>query len=780
MKNILSEALIPIMIGIVSLLASVLLIKNPEKVPFEKLMPKKMSIKGKKVSAVIGGALAVSAIFLILHFVLNAFTIVNVEMPVIVIILVSVLAQLFILFGMTDKQKLAVIFRRVFCSALVVMLCEVFVFNLKSFTAEPQQKTANWYTCQLEGQYSINNDALDITGNISVVCEDMPQFTRAILCDIDQEQLKDALPFHIKVYQKDSNFSQEFQQVQSKYTMAFDRDVDFKISPYKELKAVKLSIEEVSKPINFKSIIFASAIPFSFSLIRFLVILLAVSLIIAVKELKLYNVEYDRSKISHRLLTQLVTLICTFSAFMFYYPSDTVSYEYEPETPPISDIYALTMDAFIKSSPWLDINADPKLEEVEDVYCRDLRDATGAPYNWDTAYYKGHYYCYFGVAPVLMVYFPYYWITGKIPTRTYVNSILSTLAVFFFCQLLLSIAKLTVKKIDLLLLLLLMPGAVFATGIHIAMNYGNIYFLPISSGILWLSLCLWLGIEGYCSKKMLSRNIKLALSGAALALTVASRPGIALCSLILAPFFISILARKDSKLSSKILNASCFLVPVMIGAGLIMYYNNLRFESPFSFGAEYQLTVSNINANKLRLSSLPPTIYHYFFERPKMRETFPFFELAYTNFLNYTSYLYISTIVGAFSIPFLAFGAVLLPFTFVKKENGTKKASALSINVFTVMCLVLSVIIAWIDFCLGGALSHYACDFLSILSICLFSVLLRANSEKSKCRYILSVIASVITPVMMIMILLPQRDGNLIAACPNMLDILEDLLVFWQ
>ena len=32
---------------------------------------------------------------------------------------------------------------------------------------------------------------------------------------------------------------------------------------------------------------------------------------------------------------------------------------------------------------------------------------------WDTAYYNGKYYCYFGILPVLVYYLPYYLLTGE-------------------------------------------------------------------------------------------------------------------------------------------------------------------------------------------------------------------------------------------------------------------------------------------------------------------------------------------------------------------------------
>ncbi len=61
------------------------------------------------------------------------------------------------------------------------------------------------------------------------------------------------------------------------------------------------------------------------------------------------------------------------------------------------------------------------LQNMDDPYDRGARDQlvkeTGENYLWDTAYYEGHYYVYFGVVPVLLFYLPFYLVTGRISLR---------------------------------------------------------------------------------------------------------------------------------------------------------------------------------------------------------------------------------------------------------------------------------------------------------------------------------------------------------------------------
>ena len=90
---------------------------------------------------------------------------------------------------------------------------------------------------------------------------------------------------------------------------------------------------------------------------------------------------------------------------------------------------------------------------------------------------------------------------------------------------------------------------------------------------------------------------------------------------------------------------------MMIGGIGLMWYNNARFGSPFDFGASYQLTVSDIHANKIHAAGFMPMLYHYIFQYPRPRCTFPFFEPQFYYLGNYGSYAYIADAVGALSFP---------------------------------------------------------------------------------------------------------------------------------
>lgn len=50
---------------------------------------------------------------------------------------------------------------------------------------------------------------------------------------------------------------------------------------------------------------------------------------------------------------------------------------------------------------------------MDNPYDTKRRKNLKVPSEWDTAYFEGKYYVYFGIAPVLFFYLPYYLITGQ-------------------------------------------------------------------------------------------------------------------------------------------------------------------------------------------------------------------------------------------------------------------------------------------------------------------------------------------------------------------------------
>ena len=84
------------------------------------------------------------------------------------------------------------------------------------------------------------------------------------------------------------------------------------------------------------------------------------------------------------------------------------------EIPEHRNQYEIMADSLLKGHIYMDYGeVDQKLIDMENPYDPDERDKLGVSYYWDHAFYKGKFYMYFGIAPVILNFIPYKIITGK-------------------------------------------------------------------------------------------------------------------------------------------------------------------------------------------------------------------------------------------------------------------------------------------------------------------------------------------------------------------------------
>jgi hypothetical protein len=86
-------------------------------------------------------------------------------------------------------------------------------------------------------------------------------------------------------------------------------------------------------------------------------------------------------------------------------PGAAGNYTYE------GDQYARTADAILHGHPWLDLPVVPELAKARNPYSLALRaqllSQGVTPIFWDHVFWGGHWYMYFGVLPVILLYLPY-------------------------------------------------------------------------------------------------------------------------------------------------------------------------------------------------------------------------------------------------------------------------------------------------------------------------------------------------------------------------------------
>ncbi len=677
---------------------------------------------------------------------------------------------------------------------------EFAVFNAKSIDFHYQEmqvpvqsmseyfsKTATEVEEVIEPEHHMfpEDDHVRVEANETKVrIDDVPPWTRAISFHMEQDA--DQRPFQVRVSIADDNFIDAPQISGTKLISTYEGDVAFSIAPYGTLNYVVAEFGMLTSPVRVFYLTAMSSVPYAFSVLRYLVLLVICGLILIIKEFGVQYMEYNSRSICQNICIGLVTIACVGSVFAFRNPNEEnisypVDFDVEEANP-----YEQTFDAFQKGQVWLDIWVDEKLETMDDaVYDRLSRDAVTIDYAWDRAYYNGKYYSYFGVVPVLVMYYPFYWIHQELPSLPTVCLTFGAPAVLFLCLAIVAMVRLYVKKPNFLILLASLPTATALCGVYYCLNYPSMYNAPVIASLCFLFMAWCFGFWGCLMKKPTPKFIFLFLAGVACVGCVGSRPTVIPCALMLAPAFVQILLNKEYKLNYKISQAIGFLVPVMIGAVGLMYYNYIRFDSPFNFGANYQLTVSNINANRVRLGVIPTAIFHYLLQLPVSKNVFPFYTYGFSALDNYQMYSYIEKNIGALVYPFLLLAVLLLPKAFKSHVLEGQNAGKIETSAFVICGYAFSVLILWADFCLGGVSVRYAQDFMGMLTVASIIVIMNVVTPERKYIYKGTFFCAMVTFVMIWLLQLHiSLEGRvvttLITIHPTWQEILENVFIFWE
>ena len=248
-------------------------------------------------------------------------------------------------------------------------------------------------------------------------------------------------------------------------------------------------------------------------------------------------------------------------------------------------------------------------------------------YKWDSAYYNGKYYMYFGVVPLALLHYPAKLIFHK--------DLSCYMVCFFFALLAVLGAYIIMEGINKRWLRNRAPFIVYALSLAILIFSSGIYYLcrspsfyvtaqtsAMAFGMLglgcWLNACR----EGKINK------IYLFSGSLFMAMTVGCRPNYVLYSFVFIPLFWDSLIKKlVQRDRDTVISALCVVLPYAVTAVLLMVYNYMRFDSPFDFGNNYQLTVYNMRYS-FNLNKLPLGIWIMYFQPAVISNGFPFVKLS--------------------------------------------------------------------------------------------------------------------------------------------------------
>ncbi len=504
--------------------------------------------------------------------------------------------------------------------------------------------------------------------------------------------------------------------------------------------------EQPHAPVFLLSVVLNEHIPFQVHWLRLLLMAGFLFALAATLCYRLYEIDYCPEKKSHRLMNLAVLALCLFVSCGILYKADA-AHSYLRSYPSLDEIrspemvvdaYMQQLDAFEKGQLSLDLDVNPELEALDNPYDRGERDKKDISYHWDRAYYNGKYYSYFGLAPLFMVYYPVYWLTGMLPTDLLAGSVLSVFAIFAVFVAIHGLFITFRPRANLLLFLIGEAAVVSGSFLYLMQASLSFYYLPLISAVGWMAAFIAFSTFACQSTKKGRKILLFALSGISVVMLVLSRPNMVLLAIAFAaPLFLRILFERSRPFQEKLLCVLPFLIPVFIGGGAIMYYNFIRFDSVFEFGTTFQLTESDIRYNHivLNMHHFASMFYHYFLESFVSLEFFPFLRFTTEKCVDFGNYLYQEYSVGLFQMP-LNLGVFLIYFLFDSREKKD------SLKKWTYCLFLLGILVlGYLDFLLGGIHIRYVCDLsLSVSLLAFFLLLEYVHFDKTRSSRILYII----------------------------------------
>lgn len=350
-----------------------------------------------------------------------------------------------------------------------------------------------------------------------------------------------------------------------------------------------------------------------------------------------------------------------------------------------------------------------------------VREDSGGYAFWDHALYKGKYYVYFGVLPCLVFFLPYYLATGaELPLAV---AIIITMAILCLGLVRLSFSCCRRWSPGCSQATLLYSAFTFATGswiVYAAIKPGH-YALPI---LLGLALLAW-GID-LCIEATARREISLprAAAGAGLiAATVACRPQLLIGGLIAICLLVKHM--RDFGIRSDLKALGVALAPCVVVFALQGWYNFIRFDSVFDFGANYNLTTNDMTKRGFNVDRIPLALLSYLFQPPVFGASSPFLRAVDLN----ADYFGVSIVEkmfgGIFCLTPLLFPIFLPILGRYRRILGKGRTALVGLSALCAIALVI------FDANAAGILPRYFMDFGFFLAfgsaLCIIAIWGRRN-----------------------------------------------------
>lgn len=388
----------------------------------------------------------------------------------------------------------------------------------------------------------------------------------------------------------------------------------------------------------------------------------------------------------------------------------------EEATHGFADPYAKLFAAFQAGQVALLDEPSEELLSLTNPYDPSERAAENVPFYFDYALYEGQYFVYFGLAPLLLVYYPFYWLTGLLPSLNLANLILALACIPLAFYAVCGFVRRYVRRPNLLLLVL---GCITVTLTGFGPNLvtsASRYENVVLANLAMMAGAVGFGFHGVMHRHPVRRILCFVLCGLCFGMQGLARPNtLFITTALLAPAFVSVLMERSATWRCKLRDAGCFLLPALALIGVAMAYNHARFGSVAEFGQVHQLTMDDIHYSFFRLEYIPQALYHYLFPMPQIKDVFPYV-IVNDIFTNVTGhYFWHFNSVGLLCYPLCWLLLCLRPAL----RAGSEDLRTLRIErrFATAIPLVVTLVLIIISYFYGGVLQRYSFDFVFIFAL---------------------------------------------------------------
>jgi hypothetical protein len=283
-----------------------------------------------------------------------------------------------------------------------------------------------------------------------------------------------------------------------------------------------------------------------------------------------------------------------------------------------TDYYNLQAEAFQAGQIALLVTPKPELLALPNPY--DAK-ANAAYRLYDASLYKGKYYLYFGPVPVLTLFLPWKAITGSGIPAGFSIVVFLTAGYIFSCLLLFQLLRASGVRAPMLLRCVAVVCLGLCQAAPILLRRPEIYEVAIAA-----ALCFSMGGLYFLTRRILQDDegpATAVLSGLFLGLAAGCRPHFSVVAIVVAAVYLG--HRRKVLLRE----AGFFGGPIVMCGLLLAWYNYVRFDSPFEFGIQHQLTFTTIEPGiPADFRNLLSALYSYLCAAPRWTQDFPYLKLA--------------------------------------------------------------------------------------------------------------------------------------------------------